>query len=301
MAKSNKINEASSEQTFRSFSEKWKNHPSLSIKQVLDSNSDFQKWLLNRNGFLDLQSAREEFKNYHKILDAGCGNGRVTALLAELAPNAKIIGTDIIDIEIPKMNNKNYANTEFIPSNLREDLKHLGSFDYIYCQEVLHHTGNAKSSFHNLVEILEKNGKIAIYVYRKKAPAREFMDDFIRDAIAPLNYSDAMNVSSKIANLGKKLSKLSMEIEVDDIRELGIVKGKYSVQRFIYHFFLKCYWNHELTDIENAAINFDWYHPADCSRHTLEEVLKWFEEENLEVTWSFADNYGITVHGLKNG
>jgi ubiquinone/menaquinone biosynthesis C-methylase UbiE len=32
-----------------------------------------------------------------KILDAGCGTGELTSRLAELFPNAKILGIDIVD------------------------------------------------------------------------------------------------------------------------------------------------------------------------------------------------------------
>ena len=80
---------------------------------------------------------------------------------------------------------------------------------------------------------------------------------------------------------------------------LGIVKGKYTIQRLIYHFFMKCYWNPELSQEENAVINYDWYHPQICSKHNMEEVLGWFRDENLEVTWQFEDMYGITIHAVK--
>jgi hypothetical protein len=49
----------------------------------------------------------------------------------------------------------------------------------------------------------------------------------------------------------------------------------------------------------NAAINYDWYHPQLCSRHTLEEVENWFEKANLSVVHRNVDPYGITVRGFK--
>jgi hypothetical protein len=62
---------------------------------------------------------------------------------------------------------------------------------------------------------------------------------------------------------------------------------------------MKCYWNDELSFRENAVINYDWYHPQDCSRHTMEEVKNWFIDKNLEITHSYEDFYGITMHGIK--
>jgi len=287
------------QQTLRSFHEKWAQNPELALKQTLDSESSFQKWILDRNDFKDAEDAANQLKSYSRILDAGCGNGRVTALLASLLPEAKIVGIDIIDLDIPKNNTEQFPNVQFIYADLTEDLSHLGNFDYIYCQEVLHHTGNAKETFSNLVKILERNGKIAIYVYRKKAPVREFSDDFIREKISLMEYEDAMKACRQMAELGKRLTKLNTEVEVEDMPLLGIVKGKYTIQRLIYHFFMKCYWNPELSEEENAVINYDWYHPQNCSRHTMQEVLGWFENEDLEITWQFEDLYGITVHGVK--
>ena len=286
-------------QTHRSFQEKWAQNPKLGVKQTLDENSDFQKWILERNGFRDAHDAAEQLKIYSRILDGGCGNGRVTGLLAHLAPRAKVVGVEIIDLEIPRANTEEFTNVEIRAADLTEDLSHLGSFDFIYCQEVLHHTGNPKKSFHNLVNILENNGKIAVYVYRKKSPAREFMDDYLRSKISALDYEAAMKVCRQIARLGKQLTEVNAEIEAEDMPFAGIVRGRYPVQRLIYHFFMKCYWNPELSDEENAVINYDWYHPQNSTRHTIEEVVSWFHDEKLAITWQFEDLYGITVHGEK--
>ena len=38
------------------------------------------------------------------------------------------------------------------------------------------------------------------------------------------------------------------------------------------------FWNPELSEIENTAVNFDWYHPSISTRHTPEEVRSWFDE-----------------------
>jgi len=267
----------------------------------LDPHSDFQQWILNRNGFKDQQEASDALRPYKRILDAGCGNGRVTALLATLAPASTITGVDIIDLAVPSENLASYTNIELRTANLRDELIFLGTFDFIYCQEVLHHTGDAYGSFHNLVQILEKNGKIAIYVYKRKAVMREFMDDYLREKISGLPYEEAIEICEQITEFGRKLAVITTEIDLNDIPILGIEKGVYSPQRIIYNFFMKCFWNDTLSFKENAAINYDWYHPQNCSRHTMEEVLGWFHVEKLSVTWSYQDLYGITVHGVKEG
>ena len=286
-------------QTHRSFSDKWTRNPSLGLKQTLDPNSMFQKWILERNGWSTGQALKDHLKGRRRILDAGCGNGRVTALLASLAPDTDVVGIDQIDLTPARENTRSFANISFQAADLREKLDAIGSFDFIYCQEVLHHTGDAQASFNNLASLLSTSGEIAIYVYRRKAPAREFMDDLVREKISSLPYEEAMLVCRQITELGRRLAEDQEEMVFDDIPSIGIEKGRYTFQRLLYNFFLKCYWNPDLTFEENAVVNYDWYHPSQCSRHTLEEVQGWFDQAGLRVTWKNEDLYGITMRGVR--
>ncbi len=286
-------------QTRRSFQEKWAHHPDLAFRQTLERGSDVQQWILNRNGYADYDDAKARLAAYRKILDAGCGNGRVTALLSELAPAASIVGVDLGSLDAAKANTERCRNVTLKQADLRQPLEHLGTFDFIYCQEVLHHTGDAPQAFANLARLLAPGGVLATYVYRKKAPAREYMDDYVRAIVAELPYERAMETCRRIAELGRRLASLPGELEVEDLPELGIEKGRYSAQRLLYNFFLKCYWNDGLSAEENAAVNFDWYHPQNCTRHTMTEVLGWYDGAGLEVVWRHQDPYGITVHGKR--
>jgi hypothetical protein len=146
---------------------------------------------------------------------------------------------------------------------------------------------------------LNKNGTIAIYVYKKKAPIREFVDDYLREQIAGLPYEKAMEVCKQITLLGKALSEMKTSFISPAVNVLEIQSGDFDIQRFIYHFFMKCFWNPDLSMKENVIINYDWYHPQNCSRHTLKEVQDWFKENNLKITHTCSDFYGITMHGKK--
>jgi SAM-dependent methyltransferase len=291
---------ADAEQTSRSFSDKWTKNPTLAISQTLDQSSIFQKWILERNGWSGASHLSDTLSSRTRILDAGCGNGRVTALLASLAPQAQVLGIDLVELAPARENTRSFPNASFKHASLRNPLSQLGKFDFIYCQEVLHHTGDAKASFNNLVEILEPSGEIAIYVYRRKAPAREFMDDLVREKIARLPYDEAMVVCRQITELGRRMSAVEQEIEIEDLDLLGIERGHYTPQRILYNFFLKCYWNPDLSFEENAVINYDWYHPSHCSRHTIDEVEGWFDDARLRITWRRQDLYGITMRGVKS-
>ena len=287
--------------TKKSFSDKWSNNQDLAFENTLKENSEIQNWILNRNGWKNITELKDFLKTKKRILDAGCGNGRVTKLLrlnSEL--ETEVCGIDLVAHKVASKNLQDDKNVFFYEKDLLEDLRDIGEFDFIYSQEVLHHTKNPKKAFNNLVEILSKGGVLAIYVYKKKAPIREFTDDYIREKIKDYDYEKALDVNKKITELGKILSELDVNINVPEIEELGIKQGEYSIQRFFYHFFMKNYWNNDLTFDENAVINYDWYHPQDCSRHTLEEIEQWFLEKNLKIVHSYEDFYGITMHGVKN-
>ena len=51
------------------------------------------------------------------------------------------------------------------------------------------------------------------YVYKKKAPVREFVDDHIREQIQDLEPLDAWNKLKPLSKLGKTLGDLNIEID----------------------------------------------------------------------------------------
>jgi SAM-dependent methyltransferase len=286
--------------TATSFRDKWTRNPDLAFRQTLDESSDIFRWILGRNGF-DTPDALARFLTHkRRILDAGCGNGRVTALLRHYAPaETEIVGVDLTAADVARQNLEDAPGVSIVEGDILGDLSDLGSFDFIYCQEVLHHTADPEGAVRKLASLLAPGGEIAIYVYRQKAPVREFTDDLVRSRISELPYEQAMEQCRRIAELGKALSDLGATVSVPRIDVLGIEAGEYDVQRLVYHFFMKCFWNDEFDAEANAAINFDWYHPQLSSRHTLEECRGWFARAGLQITREHIDHYGITMRGTR--
>lgn len=255
---------------------------------------------MERNGFYNADSFKLFLADKKRILDAGCGNGRVTALIQKYAnPESQILGIDLVSSPVAEKNLKNYPNITINKADLLNNLEGYGSFDFIYCQEVLHHTSDPQKAFKNLCNLLNKNGEIAIYVYKKKAPVREYVDDYVRDIISPLSYEEAMNICNQITEFGKVLSEQKIQIRVPDLDVLEIKGGVYDLQRFIYHFFMKCFWNPEMSFSDNSVINYDWYHPQVCSRYTVPEIVSWFNNEGLQIVQENVDFYGITIRGKR--
>ena len=288
------------DQTSKSFREKWQNNPDLAFSETLREGSDIFQWITNRNGFATPDAFRQWLAPHRRILDAGCGNGRVTALLHQYAPaDADIVGIDLTAADVARANLEGRPRVSVFTKDLLGDLTDLGQFDLIYCQEVLHHTADPRQAFLNLTGRLSPRGEIAIYVYKVKAPLREYADDFVRDRVSRLPYDAALDAMKEITAFGKALSEVNAKVTVPDVKVLGIEAGEYDVQRLVYHFFLKCFWNPELGFDANAAINYDWYHPQLSTRHTPEEVASWFADAQLKVVHRVVDHYGITMRGVR--
>jgi SAM-dependent methyltransferase len=288
------------EQTFQSFKDKWENNSNLAFAQTLDEESEVFKWIINRNGFETGKEFRDFLKNKERILDGGCGNGRVTALLRLYAEKeAEIVGIDLTAAHIAAQNLIGLDKVSILEKDLLGDLGDIGTFDFIYSQEVLHHTADPKKSFDNLVGCLRTQGEIAIYVYKLKAPLREYADDYVRNIISGMPYEESSAALKEITEFGRAMSEMGITIKVPKVDALGIDAGEYDLQRFMYHFFFKCYWNNMFNFEENNAINYDWYHPQIATRHSLEEVVGWYTDNGLEITHQFVDHYGITVRGKK--
>ena len=118
------------------------------------------------------------------------------------------------------------------------------SFDLVFSEGVLHHTPSTEAAFKALARLLRPGGEIMIYVYRRKAPAREFVDDYIRERIAGLPPEEAWDQLRPLTRLGQALAELETRSRYpEDVELLGIPKGVYDVQRLVYWHFAKLFWN----------------------------------------------------------
>lgn len=98
------------------------------------------------------------------ILDAGCGTGYKSLVLAEANPGAKIVGVDIseksIELAKQRLQYHGFENTEFYLVSI-ENLPNLGlSFDYINCDEVLYLFPDIAVGLQAMKSVLKPNGII---------------------------------------------------------------------------------------------------------------------------------------------
>jgi SAM-dependent methyltransferase len=83
--------------TAKIFDDKWHRNSGLAFENTLDPNSEIFKWIVERNGFNNAEGLRKFLSTKKRILDAGCGNGRVTALLRTYSDDEK---TEVVGIHL---------------------------------------------------------------------------------------------------------------------------------------------------------------------------------------------------------
>ncbi len=98
------------------------------------------------------------------ILDAGCGTGYKSLVLAAANAGAKIVGVDIseksIELARQRLQYHGFDNAEFYLSSI-EDLPSLGlSFDYINCDEVLYLFPDPAIGLQAMKSVLKPDGII---------------------------------------------------------------------------------------------------------------------------------------------
>ena len=238
-----------------------------------------------------------------RILDAGCGSGgSALALFGDLLREHRYIGVDIS--EAADIGRQRFAERgipgEFVRCSLDAIPARCGEFDIIFSEGVLHHTDSVQRAIGSLSARLRPGGRFLFYVYVKKAPIREFTDDLVRDAIAGLNNDDAWDALIPLTELGRKLGELDVEIDIEKpIPYLGIPTGKINLQRLFYYKVCKAFYRPDYTDHEMNHINFDWFRPKNCFRHTPEEVREFCASAGLAIERFHVEESGITVIAVK--
>lgn len=289
-------------QTKDAFSFKWGKRDTYESPAM---QAEWKRWLIEKYFDNELSKRDALFAGGRKkILDAGCGAGGSGLLLFnDVLPEHDYIGVDISDavqVAQQRFAEQGISGT-FLQSPLESIPADLGNFDIIFSEGVLHHTDCVERAIKVLAERLNVGGKFLFYVYVKKAPIREFTDDFVRQYIAAMDDESAWKALEPLTKLGKVLGDLNVEVDIpEDIPFLGIEKGRHNLQRLFFYKICKTYYRPDYNLQEMNHINFDWFRPANCFRHSPDEINEFCEEAGLIVERMHVGESGITVIATKD-
>jgi SAM-dependent methyltransferase len=291
---------AEASQVTESFSFKWGRLPTFGFDDTRRERF-YDDWFARKLGLPDATALAAYLKGKQAFLDAGTGLGPKIATYGRANAAGAAVGVDISTSAFhAAQNTRAWPNVHVVRADLMRLPLRRAQFDLIVSDGVLHHTADAEKAFQALLPYLAPGGEIAIHVYRRLGPVREFCDDFLRAHTTGLTPEACWAFSESITRLGEALASARAEVDVPDVPVLGIAAGRYDVQRLFYHHVMKCFWNPEFSFDENVLVNFDWYHPAHASRHTEEDVVAWFTEGGLvDVRKPHANENGVSVIGRR--
>lgn len=108
------------------------------------------------------------------LLDAGCGNGKLTASVASYG--AEVVGMDLSrSIERAAANAEASAAEDapfihFVQGNILEPPLAESSFDHIHTSGVLHHTPNTWRAFASFIPLGKSGAHVYVQLYRVRQP-----------------------------------------------------------------------------------------------------------------------------------
>lgn len=293
--------DSAQQQTSDAFGFKWKRRDSYDSPEMKRFTAD---WLVAKYGFESLSAWASYFDSREQILDLGCGSGFSSSVwlqTPEWQGRAMWVGLDISSaIDVAKERLGMRPNTHFVQADALNIPFADNSFDTIFSEGVLHHTPSTQLAIRSGARVLRPKGEFLFYVYRLKAPIREFTDDYIRHSIAELSDGEVWETMRGLTDLGRVLAELEAKVTLEeDIPLLGISRGSHDVQRLVYWHFAKLFWNKSLSFEENLHVNFDWYRPAYAHRHTEQEIRTWCEEAGLNIYRWHEQESGFSVIAVK--
>jgi SAM-dependent methyltransferase len=200
------------------------------------------------------------------VLDVGCGMGR----FAEVATRwgARVVGIDLS--AAAEVAARNLGGREFVA--LQADVFVLPfapeCFDYIYSMGVLHHTPDCEKAFKTLPQYLRPGGGIAIWLYSGYNKWYRFSDIYRK-------FTHRM--STPVLHGILRVAVPFFYWLDRGLRAIPLV-GR-PVAGLIHHVFpVNRHPNAEMRVLDT----FDWYSPKYQSKHTYEQVFRWFEDCGLK-------------------
>lgn len=169
-----------------------------------------------------------DFKSDDAVLDIGCGDGRITALIAEKVPTGHVVGVDSSAAMIQHATTfeKKYENISFAQQSAAQ-INFENAFDWVTSFSCLHWIENQEAVWQGIYRALKNPGKAIVLFYKRhpylwdtidhmmtKAEWKDYFKDF-HTAIHTPKYECSKEEYAKILEgCGFKIISLEEETQL---------------------------------------------------------------------------------------
>ena len=199
-----------------------------------------------------------------RVLDAGCGNGMLSAAIAEfdtemyacdLSPSVHLAARYFSDSPV-----------SYLQANLMQHPFKPESLDIVYCAGVLHHTPDTRKTFDGVADMVAPSGRLFVWLYHEMPELKQRVRTKVRSGVARLPEPVRHGVAVGFA--AKKTAT-------------GALKGEEKLN-----------WQ------ETLIGTHDFWTPRYRWEHTQDELSKWFAERgfiDVQVTEVGVNGFGAVA------
>jgi 2-polyprenyl-3-methyl-5-hydroxy-6-metoxy-1,4-benzoquinol methylase len=249
----------------RSFSKQWATYDYSDTTWGMDINAQ-------SSYFLAQLGLTKEQLNGKLMLDAGCGNGKMTHWFADAG--AEVIGLDFSSSVERAYAFKDNPRVHFVQGSVLEPPFSGRLFDIVFSLGVLHHTPDTRRAFEAVAALVKPGGRLCVWLYHPTLKKRLLIDP-------------ARNVVSRLPLPLQELAVWSCYllylVGIEPVRRTLRGKGR-------------------RTRTERLVPIRDWITPRYAYHHTPEEVAGWFRTLGFEqIRETTRITNGFSMIGLAAG
>ncbi len=211
------------------------------------------------------------------MLDAGCGSGEKSAVLARLNPEQNVVGLDlgVESLEKAAAAFGDRPNLDYVQGNVLKPPLKERQFAYGMSLGVLHHTPDTRKAFASFRRLLKEEATCVIWIYPTYREGPEWrMPYFGRDFIT---FGQGYRMPTGLL----RLIAHSMVVGFYPIVQFFFKKGYRRIGRDLPFFRVDAMTRKERYQAQ-VFYCFDTLLPRYQWRHPIKEVEGWFVEEGLD-------------------
>ncbi|MET0404895.1 MAG: methyltransferase domain-containing protein [Cystobacter sp.] len=136
------------------------------MKYIMESDDEARRLLVQeRTGNAREALLRAGLKSGDRVLDAGCGPGGITDIIAEVVgPSGHVTGLDQSEERLTEARrvNARHGHVRFQPGDVRDTRLPDAAFDYTWCQFVLQYIPERRQALAELVRVTRPGGRVVV-------------------------------------------------------------------------------------------------------------------------------------------